>query len=325
MSQVVGNPLETAASAVDSTSRAKQARPPVRQSSRLVVFLHALAFVIGFSAVFTLLGSLAGLFSQGLSQNSFQSRVQLEEAMRRLGAVILVIFALATLGFVRWLVQRLHAYTNGDANPMVTALLNLLDFFNGLFYTEKRVLDLHQVNRGWGYFSSALLGVGFAAGWTPCVGPILGSIWMLAGSNATVGQGATLLAIYSLGLGLPFLITGAAFSSTASLLRRINRHARIVSIVSGIFLLYVAFLLWTDSLGLLATRFVFLNDWVLHLEDSITPVLGAGGDIFSPSILAATPLAFFAGVISFLSPCVLPLVPAYIGYLSGTALGGGKS
>ena len=73
--------------------------------------------------------------------------------------------------------------------------------------------------------SSALLGVAFSAGWVPCIGPILASIFFLAGNSATVAQGALLLAIYSLGLGIPFLITGAAFAATTNFLRKLNRHS----------------------------------------------------------------------------------------------------
>ena len=72
---------------------------------------------------------------------------------------------------------------------------------------------MHSVNRGWGYMSSTLMGVSFSAGWVPCIGPILTSILILAGDSATVGRGAALLAVYSLGLGIPFLITGLAFGT----------------------------------------------------------------------------------------------------------------
>ncbi|MEZ4731663.1 MAG: cytochrome c biogenesis protein CcdA [Caldilineaceae bacterium] len=286
------------------------------QGSRLVIFLHALAFVFGFGAIFTLLGSAAGLLGQSL--NSYLPYIQ------RFGAILLVLFALIAMGVFRWLVQTIQQRADLKTNPAAIALVSILEFLNTLFYTERRVTEMHKVNRSWGYVSSALLGVSFSAGWLPCVGPILASIFFLAQDSATAGQGAGLLAIYSLGLGIPFLITGAAFSSVSRFLRRLNRHANIVSIVSGLFLLYVAYLLWTDSLALLTTRFFFLNEWVFALEDWVSSASGTGGDIISLSFVAAAPLALIAGLISFISPCVLPLVPAYIGYLSGAALSGGS-
>jgi cytochrome c-type biogenesis protein len=282
----------------------------------MAVFLHALAFVLGFGAVFTLIGSAAGLLGQSL--NSYLPYIQ------RFGAILLVIFALITLGVFRWWVDRIEQNPKLRNNPAAVALVSILEFLNTLLYTERRVTEMHQVNRNWGYLSSALLGVSFSAGWLPCVGPILASIFFLAQDSATAGQGAALLAVYSLGLGIPFLITGAAFSSATRFLRRLNRHANIVSILSGIFLLYVAYLLWTDSLALLTTRFFFLNEWVFALEDQVAVASGTGGDVISLSFIAGAPLALIAGLISFISPCVLPLVPAYIGYLSGTALSGGR-
>jgi cytochrome c-type biogenesis protein len=284
--------------------------------SRLVLFFHALAFVLGFGAVFTLIGSAAGLLGQSL--NSYLPYIQ------RFGALLLIVFALVTLGVFRWLVQTIQQRADLQRNPAAVALVDILEFFNALLYTERRVTEMHKVNRSWGYLSSALLGVSFSAGWLPCVGPILASIFFLAQRSTTAGQGAGLLAVYSLGLGIPFLITGAAFSSVTRVLRRLNRHANIVSIVSGLFLLYVSYLLWTDSLALLTTRFFFLNEWVFALEDRVSLASGTGGDLIDLSFLAAAPLAFIAGLISFISPCVLPLVPAYLGYLSGAALSGGS-
>ena len=286
------------------------------ESRRLVVFLHALAFVFGFTAVFTLIGSAAGLLGQNL--NFYLRPIQ------QIGAVMLVIFALITLGGFRWLANRLRTTIDLPQNPAATALVSFLEFFNALLYTERRVTEMHKVNRNWGYLSSALLGVSFSAGWVPCVGPILASIFFLAQDSATATQGAGLLAIYSLGLGIPCLMTGAAFSSASTFLRRLNRHAGIVSVISGIFLLYVAYLLWSDSLALLTTRFYFLNEWVFALEERVADASGTGGDVISLSFMAAAPLALLAGLISFISPCVLPLVPAYIGYLSGAAVGGRK-
>ena len=170
-----------------------------------------------------------------------------------------------------------------------------------------------------------MLGVSFSAGWVPCVGPILASILFLASDGATASEGAILLAIYSLGLGLPFLITGAAFSRATGVLRRMNRHANIISLISGAFLLYVAYLLFTGRLISLTTQFAFLNEWVFVLEEQLAAASGSGGDIIAMGALAGAPIAFLAGVISFISPCVLPLIPAYIGYLGGTALRGSQN
>lgn len=293
---------------------ANRTKPAPQSGHRLTTFFHALAFVLGFGAVFTLIGSAAGLL--GYSLNIYLPLIQ------RIGAVMLVIFALVTLGVFRWAVTQITRRVDLQTNPAAAALVSLLDFFNRLLYTERRVTEMHQVNRNWGYLSSAMLGVSFSAGWVPCVGPILASIFFLAQDSATAAQGAGLLAIYSLGLGIPFLITGAAFSSASTFLRQLNRHANIVSIISGIFLLYVAYLLWSDSLVLLTTQFFFLNEWVFALEEWVSGTSGTGGDLISLNFIAAAPLALIAGLISFISPCVLPLVPAYIGYLSGTAVSG---
>ena len=296
---------------------AKPSRPGTLSAGRSQVFLHAVAFVLGFSVIFTLAGAALGLMGRNLTPYM--------PGIARVGAVLLVIFALTTLGVMRRLSNWISARTDLAQNPAAAALVSILDFFNALLYTEKRVAGMHQVNRNWGFLSSALLGVSFSAGWVPCIGPILASIFFLAGNSATVGQGAALLAIYSLGLGIPFLLTGAAFGRATSVLRRLNRHANVVSIISGVFLLYVAYLLWSDSLGALTNRFSGLNAWVLGLETDFLGVVGMGESVIGLSLVAGAPLALFAGVISFLSPCVLPLVPAYIGYLSSTAVGQQKA
>lgn len=279
--------------------------------ARSTVFLHAVAFVLGFGIVFTLLGSAAGLL--GKSLNAYLPLVQ------KTGAIMLVVFGLVTLGVVQRIIQAIQSNPNLASNPAMIALVDVLSFLNGMMYTERRVTEMHKVKRGWGYLSSALMGVSFSAGWIPCVGPILASILFLASDSATVGQGAILLAIYSLGLGIPFLLTGAAFSQATVLLRRLNRHANVVSIVSGIFLLYMAWLLWSDQLAALTTRFIFLNELVFDIEDWVAATFGISA-AFSSGVLGAAPLALLAGIISFISPCVLPLIPAYIGYLSGASL-----
>jgi len=285
--------------------------PPAVQIRWSHTFLHSLAFVVGFGLIFTLLGSAAGLMGRNLNY--------LLPVVQKIGAVLLVFFALVITGLVNRLATGLRARMDLAANPAAALLVRGLDWANGLFYTERRVAQMHEVRQGWGYLSSILMGVSFSAGWVPCVGPILASILFLAGDSATVVTGASLLAIFSLGLGIPFLITGAAFGTVAGWLRRLNRHTRIISYVSGIFLVAVAYLLWQDQLVRLTASFGVLNVVTLQWEEWFTEALGFTINL-DASLVASAPLAFLAGVIGFFSPCVLPLIPAYIGYLSGTSL-----
>lgn len=281
---------------------------PIRWSH---TFLHSLAFVAGFGLIFTLLGSAAGLMGRNLNY--------LLPVVQKIGAVLLVFFALVITGLVNRLATGLRSRMDLAANPAAALLVRGLDWANGLFYTERRVAQMHEVRQGWGYLSSILMGVSFSAGWVPCVGPILASILFLAGDSATVVTGASLLAIFSLGLGIPFLITGAAFGTVAGWLRRLNRHTSIISYVSGIFLVAVAYLLWQDQLVRLTASFGVLNVVTLQWEEWFTEALGLTINL-DASLVASAPLAFLAGGIGFFSPCVLPLIPAYIGYLSGTSL-----
>ncbi len=297
--------------------------------SRLAVFLHALAFVFGFGVIFTLLGSAASLLGVSLTAPLdvgfftaiFGRPVSTIEIIQSIGAILLFIFGLVTLGVFRWLAKQITSRFDVAKNPAVAGLVGFLNFFNTLLYTEKRVTEMHSVNRNWGFASSFMMGVSFSAGWVPCVGPILASILFLASDGATASQGAILLAIYSLGLGIPFLMVGAAFGSASKFLRKLNRHAGIVSLISGFFLLFVAYLLWFDQLALLVSSASFLNEWVFVLEDWVSATFGISSlSTSNVNVLGSAPLALVAGIISFISPCVLPLVPAYIGYLSGASL-----
>jgi cytochrome c-type biogenesis protein len=175
-----------------------------------------------------------------------------------------------------------------------------------VFERELRLGSVGESPKGASYVRSALVGVIFAAGWTPCVGPILAGILLLASQTQTVGQGALLLATYSLGLGIPFLLAGALFSQLLVYLPRFYRFLPAIEVISGIFLFFIGVLMFTDSLAQLAGLGSFLN-----IESGLAPAAATEITLV---------LAFVAGVISFLSPCVLPLVPAYLGYLSGAAL-----
>jgi len=159
------------------------------------------------------------------------------------------------------------------------------------------------------YIGSLAMGLFFAAGWSPCVGYTLGAILTLGFSQDTVGQAMVLSSGYSIGLGLPFLILALGVDRAAIWVRKLKRYIRHFQLISGILIISIGLLLITDSLTLLAS-------WATRSGLYLDLPTRAG----TPSYLAA----ILAGVLSFLSPCVLPLVPAYLGYLSGHVVAGTK-
>jgi cytochrome c-type biogenesis protein len=130
--------------------------------------------------------------------------------------------------------------------PLAVILLNRADFF----YAEKKI-ELKQTGQT-GYLRSLLFGVVFAAGWTPCVGPILAGILVVASQLETVGEGILLLTFYTLGLGIPFLLVGLAFGPLSRWLRRINRYLGAISVISGALLVLMGIFIFTDSLTFLS-------------------------------------------------------------------------
>lgn len=160
-----------------------------------------------------------------------------------------------------------------------------------------------NANRRAGFLSSAFMGVFFAAGWTPCIGTTLGAILTMGFSQESSTQAMLLSSGYALGLGIPFLIIGAGVGRAAQFVRRFRRHVRKVQIASGLLLIGIGVMLLTNQLTLIA---IWAQRSGLYLD---VPLGGAS----APTYL----IAVLAGLISFLSPCVLPLVPAYIGYLTG--------
>jgi len=176
-----------------------------------------------------------------------------------------------------------------------------VDLFLRYFYADTRA-DLGRYGAD-GYMSSFLMGVFFSAGWTPCIGPTLGAILALGYSTTTIGQGAVLLAVYSLGLGIPFVLFALALHRASGLLHSLTRHIRTIQLINGTLLILIGLALLTKQLAIIA-RWAQENNFYLE----------AG------SLAETTPtffIASLAGLLSFLSPCVLPLVPAYVFYLTG--------
>lgn len=156
-----------------------------------------------------------------------------------------------------------------------------------------------------GFASSIFLGVFFAAGWTPCIGTTLGAILTLGFSQETAGQAMLLSSGYALGLGIPFLLIAIGIDRAALIMRRFRRYTRAIQVGSGILLIGIGLLILTDQMAYIA---IWSQRTGLYLD------LPLGGTS-APTYL----IAVVAGLFSFLSPCVLPLVPGYVGYLSGRA------
>ena len=242
--------------------------PSLRQ--RLATFLHGVLFVLGFSVVFVVgWGGTATALGQLFGAY--------KPLLGQIGGVAVIIFGLVTLRWIKlpWLYY--------DTRPQ------------------------WNVNRRGGWLASVLMGVFFAAGWTPCVGTTLGAILTLGFSQQTAGQAMVLSSGYALGLGLPFLAIGMAMNRASAIVRRLRRQLRIMEIVSGVFLVLMGIMLVTNRLTLIA---IWAQRNGLFLD------LPLGG-----AVVPTYAVAMLAGLISFLSPCVLPLVPAYVSYLSGHALG----
>lgn len=178
--------------------------------NRLPIFLHSLSFVAGFSLIFTTMGAIAGL-------TGFAINPSLALLNKISGGLLIALglFMLAALK-VPWLNY------------------------------EKRLTP--SLGSTTGYLRSFIIGATFSLAWTACVGPILAGILALALNSATVWRGAYLLAIYSLGLGLPFLIIGVAFDSIAPLLKRIHRYSSLIYLISGLLLVVVGVLVLTNNL-----------------------------------------------------------------------------
>jgi cytochrome c-type biogenesis protein len=186
---------------------------PEVSGRRRVALTHALLFVAGFSLVFVLLGASATALGRAL--NYYQIWLQ------RIGGVLIILFGLLCLGV----------------------------FKVGMLTQERR---LHLERKPLGYLGSALVGMAFGAGWTPCIGPVLGGILGLAATTNDVSRGMQLLAVYSAGLAIPFLIAAVAVESFLDWFQRFRRFLPWVMRFSGILLIVVGVLLVTGEFTRLA-------------------------------------------------------------------------
>jgi len=182
---------------------------------RLTILYHSLAFIAGFSLVFISLGALAGLASSAFQAHMREGLLWIE----RIGGLLIFLFGVHLSGL----------------------------FHFGVLLGEKRV-QLHR--KPGGFLGTCLVGIAFAAGWTPCIGPILGSILAIAaGTTGNVGRGIFLLTMYSAGLGIPFLAAGLLFHGFLNFFNRFRKHIRVMEIFTGALLMAVGILLFFDLFG----------------------------------------------------------------------------
>ncbi|PIQ66220.1 MAG: cytochrome C biogenesis protein [Candidatus Zambryskibacteria bacterium CG11_big_fil_rev_8_21_14_0_20_42_18] len=187
--------------------------PETAKAARRRIFWNGLAFIIGFSFVFITFGVLAGIAGTALAPYRIW--------LARIGGVLVIIFGLF-----------------------------MLDFFKlPFFQTDKRIPIPKWLTLG-KPSSSLFIGGTFALGWTPCVGPILGSILLLAGTSGTALTGGVMLTVFSIGLAIPFLLIALAFSKATTYIDRISKYLKTISVIGGVFLILLGLLLATDNFGL---------------------------------------------------------------------------
>jgi cytochrome c-type biogenesis protein len=174
---------------------------------RWLTISHSLLFILGFSLIFVLMGASASYLGQVL--------IQYQSWIMKVGGVLIIILGIHFTGLV--------------SIP---------------FLQMERRFELKK--KPMGYFGSFLVGIVFAAGWTPCVGPILSTILLYASTAKNFSTGIVLLAAYSMGLGLPFFVASLAFNTFLSAFEKIKRYMRVIMLVSGIFMILIGVLLITD-------------------------------------------------------------------------------
>lgn len=226
--------------------------------------VNTLFFILGFTIIFVTLGAGAGAASRFL--------IRYKNLIALIGGIVILVLSVQVMGILN---------------------IRLLNY--------ERKASLRRRPRG--IFGAVVIGITFAAAWTPCIGPILSSILILAATKDTVLKGGVLLIAYSLGLGIPFLFSAFAFSYFLAFSDWLRKHLRTVKFFSGALLMALGLLLVLGQFHRFSGLFGFIPD-----------VSGIGSE--NVSIL----IAFAAGIVSFVSPCVLPLIPSYLTFITGVSV-----
>lgn len=244
-------------SAIAVAGRANGATAP----SRWLAVRHALAYVAGFGAVFTLLGVTATYLASGLAAYI--------PTLRVIGGLILIILGLSLAGILRVpaLERTWRPLDAGAAGSLATTTGSIALGTPTAGTTGGHApgpslgdrLGSRLIGTNGGLLASFGLGAIFAIGWSPCIGIILGGILTMAATTGTVLQGAVLLIAYTLGLGLPFIAIALVYDRAPGLLRPLVRHGRVVSLIGGLLVVLIGVAMVFDWLSLLPRYFNFLT------------------------------------------------------------------
>ena len=189
--------------------------PVKKNAAKRKALAHSLFFIIGFSLIFILLGLTATFIGKALFH--YQKLIQTA------GGILIILFGLYLIGILKF------------------------DFLGKEFKVKVK-------SEGASYLGSFIIGVTFAAAWTPCAGPILGSILLLAGTKTSVVEGAKLLSVYSLGIAVPFFLTALLINTFVTYFNRLKKFMGVVNIISGVFLVIIGILIMTNYLNIIVAK-----------------------------------------------------------------------
>jgi cytochrome c-type biogenesis protein len=251
------------------------------QQPRGSLFASALSFVLGFSVVFVSFGASASAVGTFLREHRTE--------LAPVAGALIILFGLHLLGVLAKLTVRtgivlgailvaLGAAALFHHGPLFLGLgaahffsLSVIGFLGpAMARWLNRDVHLRSTSTQPGIWSGFLLGFAFAFGWTPCIGPILATVLALAAASDTIARGVLLLAIYSAGLAVPFLLTALGIGQFLKFYQRFRKHLHAVELFSGALLLFVGGLVFVNRLTWLAGKLSFLNNFVLWLERALT-------------------------------------------------------
>lgn len=264
------------------------ARVEVVRNNRFQMALHGIAFVAGFTFVFVVFGLAIEAGTRLLSSTFYQLQ---RVTIPHVGGLLIILFGLHFLGLIgpvlRWL----------EGQPVLEHMGRVglsfkrgLAWLQGALYADTR--PQMRVRRAYGLLGSSLMGIVFAAGWTPCIGPIYGTLLTMAasGSESLVRVGG-LMTVYSLGLGLPFIITAIALDRVQGILHRLKRRLNTLKLASGLLMILIGILVYTGELQRIsqfgsANSAVFMykvEECVIKVSDSKLAISGIGDCIAASS------------------------------------------